>query len=75
MKNQDAKRILVSEDGTGGPYIAVPVVDLKRVVGHLRTAGVPCSPTPNLPKQGMAVINLGKGADVSAAQHALDTLE
>jgi hypothetical protein len=72
------KPLRVSTDGTAGPYIMVPVIQLDEVRGLLdsRRIGywveeeaISLNGAPEV-----AVINLGRGADAAAVQVILDSV-
>ena len=68
--------ISVNTEGTGGPYIMVPVDQLAELEALLRTAQVPFwtdSDAISLDgKPAIAVVNLGRGANVNRVQRLLD---
>jgi hypothetical protein len=72
------QRLRVSNDGTSGPYIMVPVSqieDIKTVLNHNRVRywvdenAISLNGTPEI-----AVINLGRGADAAGVQYILDSV-
>jgi hypothetical protein len=71
------KPLRVSTDGTAGPYIMVPVVqldDIKRLLerNHVRFSvdenAISLNGAPEV-----AVVNLGRSADASSIQRILDS--
>ncbi len=73
------KPLCVSTDGTAGPYIMVPVsqlADLRTLLdGHqirysVEEEAISLDDSPEI-----AVVNLGRGADVSAVQNILDPMQ
>lgn len=72
------KPLSVSTDGTAGPYIMVPVSQLAEVRRLLDREGVgywvedDVISLDGAPE--IAVMNLGRGADVSAVQDLLDSV-
>lgn len=72
------KRLCVSNDGTAGPYIMVPVIQLddvrrlldSRAVGYwVEENAISLDGAPEI-----AVVNLGRGGDAAAAQALLDSI-
>jgi hypothetical protein len=72
------QRLLVSTDGTAGPYIMVPVSQLdevKAILGRNRVYlwvdehAISLNGTPEI-----AIINLGREADAAAVQNILDSV-
>jgi hypothetical protein len=70
------ERLVVSDEGDGGPYIIVPldqladvcrVLDASKVLYSVDEEAVSLEGEPLL-----SVINLGRGVDVAAVQRALD---
>lgn len=70
--------VRVHTEGTGGPYIAIEPNETGRVEKALKEAGISFSTDPNAirldGKSAATVFNFGKGADVKAIQHVLDSL-
>jgi hypothetical protein len=66
----------VSTDGTAGPYIMVPVVQLEDVRRLLEARDVPYSVEDEVislnGEPEVAVVDLGRGADARAVQEILD---
>ena len=79
MRDAENNLIIVSTDGTAGPYICVPVDRLVEVMNALNEEGIACSSNNSAiclnDQPSMGVINLGIGADVQAAQEVLDDLD
>jgi hypothetical protein len=70
------KPLYVSTDGTAGPYIMVPVsqladvrelLDKHRIRYSVEEDAISLDGAPEI-----AVVDLGRGADVAAVQHILD---
>ena len=73
------KRVYVSADGTAGPYVMVPVSrlpDLRQLLDRHGIAysveehAISLDGTPEI-----AVVDLGRGADVHAVQTILDSVQ
>ena len=73
------RRICVSNDGEGGPYIMLPVEQLEQIESLLRSMQVPFWVDSNAisvnGRPEFTVINLRRGADVHTVQHLLDQVE
>ena len=69
-------RITVSTGGDAGPYIMVPLDQLEAVEGVLRNRGISYWVDADAisldGKPEIAVVNLGRGADVGQVQRLLD---
>ncbi len=72
------KPVYVSTDGTAGPYIMVPVGRLADLRQLLERHGIPYSVEEHaISLDGapeIAVVDLGRGADVRAVQAILDSV-
>jgi hypothetical protein len=70
--------LYVSTEGDAGPYIMVPVDQLKRVIPLLDTHKVPYWVDEEAisldGKPEVAVINLGKGSNPATVQGLLDSI-
>jgi hypothetical protein len=71
-----AKRLIVSDDGAGGPYIKVPVTRLDEIRERLNRSGVnhwvDSMAISIDDKPAVTVINLGLTGDASRVQAILD---
>lgn len=69
--------IVVHTEGTGGPYIMVPLDQLEAVEAILQRSGISHwtdSDAISLDgRPAIAVVNLGRGADAGRIQRLLDT--
>jgi len=74
--SETQQRIEVSREGTGGPYIMVPLDQLTAIEAVLRDGRISYwvdSGAISLDgKPAIVVINLGRGADVDRVQQLLD---
>ena len=72
------ERIVVHTEGTGGPYLMVANEQLEAVVEALRnhrvTHWVDEDAISLDGEPAVAVVNLGRGADVPAVQQVLDAI-
>ena len=73
------QRLRVSTDGTAGPYIMVPVSQLEEVKALLNRHRIQFWVDENAisldGKPEIATINLGRGANASAVQSILDSVQ
>jgi hypothetical protein len=73
------QRLRVSTGGTAGPYVRVPVSQLEEVKALLNSNGIRFWVGENAiswdGKPEIAVINLGRGANASAVQNVLDSVQ
>ena len=71
-------RILIHTEGTGAPYLMVANEQLEVVVSVLRDHGVSHWVDDDAisldDEPAVAVVNLGRGADVAAVQRLLDAI-
>lgn len=76
IDTQTRRPIRISTDGTGGPYIMVPIPQLDELRTLLQVHDVPHwveSGAVSLDgRAAIAVINLGRGADVARVQSLLN---
>lgn len=72
------ERIVIHTEGTGGPYLMVADEQLNVVVEALRANSVPHWVDEDAisvdGEPAVAVVNLGRGADVPAVQRVLDAI-
>jgi hypothetical protein len=70
------KPLHVSTDGTAGPYLMVPDLQLDGVIDLLRTNGIRCWADENVISlngaPAIGVINLGRDGDAKRVQAILD---
>ena len=76
IDSETRERIVVSAEGTGGPYIMVPLDQVADIEGILRGDKIPFwvdSDAISLDGEpAIIVVNLGRGADVNRVQQLLD---
>ena len=76
IDSETRARVVVHIEGTGGPYIMVPLDQVANIEDILRDNGVSFwvdSDAISLDgKPAISVINLGRGADVARVQDLLD---
>lgn len=72
------ERIVIHTEGTSGPYLMVAQEQLEALTNALRDRNVPHWVDEDAisldGEPAVAVVNLGRGADVSAVQSLLDEL-
>jgi hypothetical protein len=72
------ERIIVHTEGTGSPYLMVANNQLTNVTDVLRCQGVPYWVDEDAisldDEPAVAIVNLGRGANVASVQHLLDSI-
>ena len=72
------ERIVIHTEGTGGPYLMVAQGQLGEITATLRAHNVPHWVDEDAisldGEPAVAVVNLGRGVDVSAIQRLLDEI-
>ena len=79
IDSETQERVMVHTEGTGGPYIMVPVDQIAEIESLLRQDGisfwVDLDAISLDGKPAISVINLGRGTDVYHVQQLLDNAD